>query len=269
MTGALLSQRWRDRKEAYRHDPAERIDPRQFEVAQIEGAGADNLAGGFVRQHHDSGTFPAARFRFGLYQHAELVGVAVFSVPVRNEAITGPLGIDRAEDGTDLGRFVLLDSVKWNGETWFLARCFEKLRALGLAGAVSMSDPMARTTAAGGVRHGGHVGQIYQAFNGIYLGRGRARWLHLLPDGAVFNDRTAQKIKARCRGWEYAVAQLVEAGARRPATSENLVTWLAETLAGITRRVWHPGNHRYAWGFHPAVRRRLQSAGPYPRKATS
>ena len=37
----------------------------------------------------------------------------------------------------ELGRFVLLDSVAGNGETWFLARSFEILRKHAIVGVVS------------------------------------------------------------------------------------------------------------------------------------
>ena len=65
-------------------------------------------------------------------------------------------------------------------------------RARGIAGVVSFSDPLARRTAAGDVVFGGHVGTIYQAHNAAYLGRGTARTLRLLPDGAVLSARALQ-----------------------------------------------------------------------------
>jgi len=38
----------------------------------------------------------------------------------------------------------LLDSVPGNGETWFLARCFEQMRKSDLIGVVTFSDPVPR-----------------------------------------------------------------------------------------------------------------------------
>jgi len=46
--------------------------------------------------------------------------------------------------GVELGRSVLLDSVPGNGETWFLARCFEQMRKSDLIGVVTFSDPVPR-----------------------------------------------------------------------------------------------------------------------------
>jgi hypothetical protein len=256
-------QRWRDRRDSYR--PAgETINTLAYEVAAISGKGSDTIARSFVEQHHYSASYPAARFRFGLYRSSALVGAAVFSVPCRKEVISVPLGVP-FDEGTDLGRFVLLDDVPANGETWFLARCFDELRKIGLAGVVSMSDPFPRTTADGTVQFGGHAGTIYQGLNGVYLGRATSRTLHLLPDGSVFSDRAAAKIRSQERGHEYAAAQLVAAGARPMRISEDPRAWLREVLEPLTRKVRHPGNFRYAWGFSKAVKKRLVPAGPYPK----
>lgn len=252
-----LAQRWRDRKASYR--PAgEVINPRTHEVVALPG---DAMAKAFVLEHHYSGTYPAARFRFGLYRGASLVGVAVFSHPCNDEVLTSVFP-GAARDSVELGRFVLLDEVPSNGETWFLGRAFELLRQEGLRGVVSFSDPLPRRAADGSVTTPGHVGVIYQAHNGVYLGRGTARTLHLLPNGSTFSARAAQKVRCRERGWRYAVDQLVAAGAPEPTV--ELREWLAAAMARL-RRVRHPGNHKYAWGLHRRVRRSLPASLPYPR----
>jgi len=58
----------------------------------------------------------------------------------------------------DLGRFVLLDEVPGNGETFFLGRCFDLLRREGLAGVVSFCDPLPRHTEVGETFHRGRIG---------------------------------------------------------------------------------------------------------------
>lgn len=254
-----VAQRWRDRRTSYR--PAgETINTSSFEVAEL---GSDAIARSFIEAHHYSGSYPAARFRFGLYRGAELAGVAVFSVPVNDRA----LAIFPGEplESTELGRFVLLDNVPSNGETWFLARAFEQLRAKGLIGVLSFSDPMPRTTADGSSIFRGHVGTIYQAFNGRYLGRATRRTLRLLPDGRVFSARTAQKIRKLERGWRYAVDELIAAGAA-PLEGDP-TAWLRRELERVTRPLRHPGNHRYVWGLTRQVRRHLPSSQPYPKAA--
>jgi hypothetical protein len=252
------NQRWRDRRGSYR--PAgETIDPRAFEVAKLDD---DNTPKRFVEAHHYSGSFPAARFRFGLYRGTQLAGVAVFSQPMNARALRPLPG--EALEGVELGRFVLLDDVPGNGETWFLARCFELLRKEPLVGVVSFSDPTPRATAAGVSVFNGHVGTIYQAFNAIYLGRGTARTLRLLPDGTVLSDRTLQKIRKRERGWRYASA-ILEAHGAAPLGDEDAHEWVRHWVAALTRAVRHPGNHKYVWGLRPSVRKHLPDSQPYPK----
>lgn len=212
------NQRWREGRDSYRR-PDEPIRTLDHEVAELED---DGRAKAFVVEHHYSGSYPAARWRFGLFERGELVGVAVFSHPSNDRVITNVFP-GRATDGVELGRFVLLDRVAGNGETWFLARCFDLLRrTTDLRGVVSFSDPLPRAAADGRVVMPGHVGTIYQAFNAHYLGRSTPRTLTLLPDGSVFSDRTAQKIRARERGWAYAVEQLVAFGAPEPCLEGDL-----------------------------------------------
>jgi hypothetical protein len=256
------NQRWRDRRDSYR--PAgETIKPTEYEVAPIAD---DGTAKAFVLGHHYSGSYPAARYRFGLYrrgERGELVGVAVFSHPCSDRVLTNVFP-GEALESAELGRFVLLDSVPGNGETWFLARCFEGLRREGLIGIVSFSDPVPRATSDGAVVFPGHIGTIYQAHNAIYLGRATPRTLRLLPDGTVLSDRAVQKIRAKERGWRYAVELLERHGADAP--DDDLAGWLNLWSGRLTRRVRHPGNHKFAWSLHPTARRQLALSLPYPKK---
>ena len=74
-------QRWTHGRGSYRV-AGEPIDTRRYEVAPIAD---DTTPKRFVVQHHYSGTYPAARFRFGLFHRSgALEGVAVFSVPPRD-----------------------------------------------------------------------------------------------------------------------------------------------------------------------------------------
>ena len=256
-----MNQRWRDRLSRFR--PAgEVLDPAAYTVRPLAG---DSLARAFVARHHYSGTYPAARFRCGLYRGAELAGVAVFSVPVQASVLTRVFPGDPAAS-VELGRFVLLDDVPGNGETWFLARCFQQLRAAGIRGVVSFSDPVPRHRADGAVVFPGHVGTIYQAHNGVYLGRGTPRTLRLLPDGRAFSARAAQKIRARERGWEYAARQL-EAWGAPPLDADadaDAAAWLRAWLPRLTQPLRHPGCHKYAWALDraPSARRVSLPAAP-------
>lgn len=253
------TQRWRDRCDRYR--PArETITPRDYEVAPIVD---DSTAKRFVVAHHYSGSYPAARYRFGLFDRSGLVGVAVFSHPVSPATLELAPGAERVE----LGRLVLLDTVPANGESWFVARCFELLRGAGVDGVVSFSDPMPRRTAAGAVAFGGHVGTIYQALNATYLGQATPRTIRLLPDGAVMSARAIQKIRAGERGARYALRHLLEAGAEPP--DGDIRAWLRRELPRVTRAVRHPGNHRYVWALDRRLRRFLPESKPYPKLNTA
>jgi len=254
------TQRWRAGRAHFRC-PEEVIATRQYEVAPIAD---DRTAKAFVTLHHYSRSYPSARFRMGLYRHDQLVGVAVFSHPC-NDRVLDVLPVERGA-GVELGRFVLLDAVPGNGETWFLARAFELLRREHVAGVVSFSDPQPRQTAKGDLVLPGHVGRIYQAHNAVYLGRGTARTLRLLPDGRVLSDRAIAKIRARDRGWRYASEQLVSFGATPLAADEDARAWLSTWLARLTRQVPHRGNHKYVWALATRIRRQLPLGKAYPKQ---
>ena len=156
MTTALTlgNQRWALGRATYR-PPTETIRTTEYDVDAID---RDTLPKAFVREHHYSGTYPAARFRFALHRHGRLVGVAVFSHPCSDAVLTRVFPIP-AREAVELGRFVLLDEVPGNGDTWFLARCFEQLRG-HVRGVVSFSDPVERTSRDGRAVFPGHVGTI-------------------------------------------------------------------------------------------------------------
>jgi hypothetical protein len=256
-----FNQRWYGGRTSYRPS-AEPIKTSEYDVAEIAD---DTTPRQFIKTHHYSHSYPAARFRIGLYRRGELAGAAVFSHPCSNACLTNVFQAPLLST-VELGRFVLLDSVAGNGETWFLARSFEILRTRGIVGVVSFSDPLQRKTASGELIHMGHVGTIYQAHNGVYLGRGTARTLHLLPDGRVFSDRAAQKIRKGERGWRYAAGQLEAFGAAPvPANVEDRSIWLSAAMQSFTTRLRHKGNHKYAWPLDKAIRRQLPMSRPYPK----
>jgi hypothetical protein len=244
--------RWRPAREV--------VELAGMEVAEL---GRDD-ARAFVEAHHYERSFPAGRFRYGLHERGgALVGAAVFSQPV-NDRSTACLPGDPLER-VELGRFVLLDRVGANAETWFLGRCFEALRREGLSGVVSFSDPVARRTSSGELVMPGHVGIIYQAHNACYFGRSKAERRRVLPDGTVAHNRGLAKIRNRERGWQSGVDKLVSFGARPPGSSEDLRAWLTEALSSVARSVPHAGNHKYAWTLQKRDRRHLGRSLPYPK----
>jgi hypothetical protein len=261
-------QRHFERAVRWRH-AREVVDLAGMDLAPIDR----DLARAFVEVHHYEHSYPAGRFMFGLFDRNSLVGVAVFSQPV-NDRSTACLPGDPIER-VELGRFVLLDRVGANAETWFLGRCFHALRREGLTGVVSFSDPVPRRTTGGTIVMPGHVGTIYQAHNAIYLGRSRAERRRVLPDGTVAHNRLLAKIRNGERGWRTAVDRLIDHGARPPSRDQDLRAWLSVELPSISRSIPHHGNHKYAWTLRRRDRRHLQRyvelqfgsspALPYPK----
>ncbi len=264
-----MNQRWELGRHRWR--PAgETIRTSEYEVAEIPD---DTTARRFIELHHYSHEYVAARFRFGLFHRGVLVGVAVFSQPVNNKTLTNVFPVHHLE-ACELGRLVLLDEVAGNGESWFVSRCFDRLRKAevvapdgrefrGILGVVSFSDPMPRRTLSGEIVLPGHVGTIYQALNGIYAGRGTARTLRILPDGTCLNARSIQKIRKREKGWVGQVEKLRSYGADEPW--EDTRAWLGYWVPRLTRALPHAGNHKYLWALGRELRNSLPRGGAYPK----
>lgn len=257
-------QRWRDRQGLYR-PLGEPIDTRAYEVAEIPD---DTTARAFVELHHYSGSYPAARRRYGLYRGAALVGVAVLSHPASEAMLRSALPLSCAREAkVELGRFVLVDDVPSNGESWFLARVFELARAGGIEAIVAHSDPEPRVAADGTHVFPGHIGTIYQATNAVYVGRTERRTWRLLPDGTVLSPRALTKIRQQQRGYLGQVDKLVAAGAA-PYRGGDWREWQRVAIATATRAYRHPGTLRYLWALDRALRRELPATLPYPKWGT-
>lgn len=263
MTTRNGNQRWNGGRATYRR-PTEVIRTAAYDVAEIDR----DVAKAFVVEHHYSRCFPAARFQFGLHERGELVGVAVFSHPMSDAVITNALEVDDATEGTELGRFVLLDRVPGNGETWFLARCLAAL-AGRVRGVVSFSDPVPRTGAGGELLFPGHIGTIYQAANARYRGLTKPSTIRLFPDGRVFSNRAAGKIARRERGHEAVARELERWGAAPLAVGEDALEWLRRWRPLVTRTLRHSGNHRYVWPVGRRNRAVVRGTDyPYPKRRT-
>jgi len=261
---AAGNQRWRQHRTSYR-PPREPIDPRRYAV----DTAAEVDAKAFVCRHHYSMSYPASRCRVGLYRTApgvrpELVGVAVFSVPMTQAVITRWTGLP-ANQGIELGRLVLLDEVEGNAESWFLARAFRILATTlpEVQAIVSFSDPMQRVSDDGHLVTPGHVGACLQSFNGRHVGRSKARTLVLDRAGRVVSDRALAKIRNDERGAGYAYGQLIAAGAPPIRPGESGRDYVGRALdEGPFRKVRHPGNLAYVWPSATAPRRITESFPP-------
>jgi hypothetical protein len=238
-------QRWTLRRASWRRTSEGGFDADRYSVAPI----AEDDARAFVLGHHYSGTYPAARLRYGMFDWGAggaLVGVAVLGVPMRADVLTKPFpSLVPYRESLELSRLVLVDAVPANAETWFTARAFEHAAGLGLRGVVMFSDPLPRMLH-GVVTMPGHVGTIYQSLGRVrYTGRGTARTLTMLPDGTVLPARSMQKVRAGERGAAGVVARLLQLGA--VPLAGDPAEWLNRELARIgATKVRHQGNHRYA-----------------------
>lgn len=254
-------QRWKDRRSMFRL-VGDRFDPARHSVDIIER----NPAIDFVTSHHYSGTFPTNRLNVGIFRGRRLAGVATFSVPARG---TIPLRAGLPDNhGVELGRFVLLDEVEANAETWFLARAFEALRKEipELRAVVSFSDPVKRMAADGRIVLPGHVGTIYQAFNGRYVGKSKSRTMRLGADGREVPPRAITKLRNGERGDDRTYARLIEMGAPARKPLEDTSTWIDRALASSAFRSFkHPGCHCYVWALDRTARKALPEAKPYPK----
>lgn len=265
------SQRWTERRPSWAPTTDGGFDPARYRVDQIDLPTARR----FVETHHYARSWPADRFRYGLWltepdRHEILVGVAVFGIPTSRKALTNVFpDLEPYVESVELSRLVLLGGrgqtgglAPANAESWFVARCNTELAAAGVRGVLSFSDPVPRPTPAGPVL-AGHVGIVYQAINATFLGRATARPLTLLPDGTVLSDRAAQKVRAAERGHAAVQRRLIELGAPPLADGQDPARWLRDALDTVGAiRLRHRGNLRYAWPVGDRnVRRRTRIAG--------
>jgi hypothetical protein len=111
------------------------------------------------------------------------------------------------------------------------------------------------------------VGIIYQATNGIYLGRSSVRLIPITPDGSALHNRSLSKLLYNERGADGVVAQLLDMGCRPRRSGESAQSWLGRIqAAGELRKARHPGNHAYAWSLDRRAYALPQAYGPYPKK---
>lgn len=265
----MMDKRWHRRREAWVTPPV-RFRPAGFTVDVV----AERLARPFILEHHYAGSFPAARLCVGLFGPGrELVGVAVFSVPMQGAAIPAWTGM-AASEGVELGRFVCAPSVAFNGESWFLARCWPLLlrEKQGVRVVLSYADPLERRTAAGELTKRAHWGTIYQATNALHVGRSSPRTMLITSGGSIVSGRALSKIRRGERGWEYATRQLIAAGAPPRRFGEGADSWVRRATAAF-RRLRHPGNLVYVFGLEDAAVRdlKLRHGGglAYPRRSAA
>ena len=249
-------QRFTERKES-RRPAGELIKTSAYDVARIVSS---NEASSFVERHHYAATCSSTAHRFGLYCRGELVGVACFGPPASENVRKKVFPMLTPKNFASLGRFVLVDSVPGNGESWFIARCFELLREKGIVGIESCADPEPRAAMDGGIVFRGHLGTIYCATNGRYIGKTNPSTLRLLPDGTCLSNRSSGKLVRGERGSSHPIDQLERWGAEPLELGEDPHEWLAFWRDRLTTTMRHRGCHRYIWCLDRRRRRELLQA---------
>ncbi|MFI7049061.1 Mom family adenine methylcarbamoylation protein [Streptosporangium sandarakinum] len=269
-------QRWTERRTpSWRHRSEGGFSADRYGVAAL----SETAAKEFILTFHYSGSYPAARLRYGMWDLAasqpELVGVAVFSIPASRATLTNAFpDLDPYMESLELGRFVLTESVPANGESWFLAQASRLAAAEGVRGVVSFADPRPRLTLGGDIVFPGHLGIIYMASNCLYAGRTTARTLTLLPDATVLSERAMAKVRNQERGHDYVERQLIRYGAAPREPGDDPAHWLSRQLPAIgARRIRHDGNHRYLMRLGNRAQRTRTRIGlatrSYPRQLDS
>ena len=192
-----------------------------------------------------------------------MVGVAVFGVPANQKTIPCYAPGVAPNDGVELSRFVLLDEVEANGETWFLKRAFNVLKKTKDPSVVlSYSDPIPRTNCEGKTIKPGHYGCIYQAFNGRYVGKSHPRKLLLAPDGTTISGRALSKLRKEGVS-SYCYSDLLSKGAPTIHKEESIDSYLLRVKKTF-RTINHTGNYAYVWPLKRGVKTLPKL--PYPKK---
>lgn len=264
------TQRWRDRR--YKMIPGDaEIDPATLSVDVID---RHLPVTDFIRTHHYAGTTPPIQLATGLYRNgkggsSDLVGVCVFTVPMNYGSANKSAGIEDSRSVCDLGRLALLDDVGCNGETFLVSRAMKLLRREkpSIISVISYADPIRRLDADGNVVLPGHCGTLYAMMNARYVGRSSRRTDFIMPNGRLLSPRTRSKIRNDEEGRDGGIAQIVSAGAARPAPGQEARDWLDRLEAGgFLAKRRHPGNHTYVFPLTVAARiasKRIPSM-PYP-----
>ncbi len=243
-------QRWRNGRESYR--PA-------GELIQVEQDGyfaeviPRSIAKEFVSEHHYQKSYPAQKLNVGLYRDGikgthELCGVATFSIPSNNKVFARYIDGGTIYNSSELGRFVLLDDVPGNGETWFLSRAFKQLKAKKpeIESILSFSDPVRRTSLCGKETMPGHIGTIYQAHNGRFVGMSNKKRLVLTDEGISVDPRMVSKLRNMESGNGYAREWIEKNTGKAMGENESPVDFVNRAKASL-RTYRHPGNYAYLW----------------------
>lgn len=116
----------------------------------------------FIEKNHYSKMLPQAiKYRFSFYSDWDFMGMAIFSIPANQHAITSEFYDETQKIGIELSRVFTFNKTPKNFESYCLSQSFKYInKHSDYDLIVSYADPAFN-----------HVGYVYQALNGIYLGQ--------------------------------------------------------------------------------------------------
>ena len=148
-----------------------------YDVKRIDYA----TAKAFICQHHYAkGCQRTTTAAYGLFEREWLIGVLMFACPCSEAVRSKPFGPEYRDHVTELHRLAILDVTPKNTESWFIARCLNKLKEdrPHIWAVPSFADPTF-----------GHVGTIYQATNALYYGQGKRERFYVDASGRIRHKR--------------------------------------------------------------------------------
>lgn len=134
----------------------------------------------FVKEHHYSHGIHNGPMCYGLYRGDEVVGVCAFATPCSENVCASVFGIDHKRSVTELHRFVLLDEMPKNSESWFIVRALKALK---------IDRPYYNAVLSFADSTQGHAGTIYQATNAVYTGMSGKSTFYLDSSGRLRHPR--------------------------------------------------------------------------------
>ncbi len=117
---------------------------------------------------------------FGLVDGKRLIGVMMFAIPCSENVRRSIFGSEYVDRVIELHRLHIKDCTPPNTESWFISRCFKKLKKLKpqLWAVLSFSDLTE-----------GHTGVIYKATNAYRIGSTQPKWFYIDEEGKLRHPR--------------------------------------------------------------------------------
>jgi hypothetical protein len=186
--------------ETCKYEEGQQIAINDIEIKHlVKDKNIDDL---ILKNHYSHKIPKAIKFRFGFYYKNCLIGGILFNIPANQYAFTSIFNDVSQSIGLELGRVWLSDKIKKNGESYLISKCFEFIKQNSeYKVIVSYADS-----------NFGHVGYIYQALNGIYLGLTNDEIRYIL-NGELITRRGLGRSKGDTESAH--VKRLLAAGAKK------------------------------------------------------